>query len=165
MFSIIKLLANRRDKGHRITNLILLPTEGINPQIVSAEFGESDEIFVTWISANNDLTRTEIVAEDENGIKTSVSTEWYKREGQINVTESSATYNVTVIEYTMCNLSFSSNSTRVNPSPVMEYTMCNTSFSSNTTRVNPSPVMEYTMSNTSFSSSTTWVSPSPTTGK
>ncbi|CAI8049918.1 hypothetical protein GBAR_LOCUS27475 [Geodia barretti] len=46
----------------------------------------------------------------------SVFTEWYKREGQINVTESSATYNVTVIEYTMCNQSFSSNTTRVSPS-------------------------------------------------
>ncbi|CAI8049916.1 hypothetical protein GBAR_LOCUS27475 [Geodia barretti] len=91
-------------------------SEGINPQIVSAEFGESDEIIVTWISANNDLTRTEIVAEYENGTKMSVFTEWYKREGQINVTESSATYNVTVIEYTMCNQSFSSNTTRVSPS-------------------------------------------------
>jgi hypothetical protein len=92
-------------------------SEGKNPQIVSAKFGESDEIIVTWISANNDLTRTEIVAEHENGSEKSVSTEWYKREGQINGIESSATYYVTVIEYTMCNKRFSSNSTRVNPSP------------------------------------------------
>ena len=155
VFSIIKLLANRRDT-HRITNLILLPTEGRKPQIVSAKFGENDEIIVTWESGNNDLTKNEILAQHENGSnKEPVSTEWYKRKGQINDLDSSATYYVTVIEYTMCNQSFSSNTTRVNPSPVMGYTMCNTSFSSNTTWVSPSPVIECTMCNKSFSSNTT----------
>ena len=93
---------------------VLLPTEGTKPKILSAKFGENDEIIVIWESGNNDLTRTDIVAEYENGSNKSVSTECYMREGQINGLDSSATYNVTVIEYTMCNESFASNSMRVN---------------------------------------------------